>query len=56
MDLPNAAYFYTLAQIGIGMSAQLAENASAFASADYTVRLDQDGDSAGGRLGLRVTW
>ncbi len=46
----------TWGQIGIGASTRLAENASLFASADYNVRLDQDGDSAGGRLGLRVTW
>lgn len=47
----------TWAQIGLGASAQISDNVSLFASADYNIRLaSQKGQGAGGRLGLTVRW
>ncbi|WP_286612939.1 autotransporter outer membrane beta-barrel domain-containing protein [Variovorax jilinensis] len=47
----------TWAQIGIGLSGQIARNASAFGSVDYNRSLDSgDNHGWGGRVGVRFKW
>jgi outer membrane autotransporter protein len=46
----------TWAQIGLGLSSELARNVNAFGVIDYNVVLNHPGDSLGGRLGIEITW
>ncbi|UIP23749.1 autotransporter outer membrane beta-barrel domain-containing protein [Achromobacter deleyi] len=45
------------AQVGVGVSGQIAKNLTAFASGDYNFAIDQGrGTSVSGRVGIRMTW
>ena len=47
----------TWGRVGIGVSGELAQNVSVFASADYNFGVGHgDSDAWGGRIGLKVRW